>query len=196
MLVAFEGIDGSGKSSVAKAVASALRTQGLPVRLTQEPTSTWLGKSVRKGISGGLDPLALAFLFLADRAEHVKRLGAKDADIVLTDRYRDSTTAYQAAALDERLPGALGLLSRLQDGLFPAPDLAILLDVPAEVGVKRIAGRSKKEPFEKVKFLRRVRTNYLRLAGEDRLIVVDATRPIDEVVRRCVALVAAKRRRA
>lgn len=194
MLVAFEGIDGSGKSSVVRGVARVLRREGFRVRVTQEPTSTWLGRAVRKGISSKLDPLALAFLFLSDRAEHAKTFTEGKATIVLTDRYRDSTTAYQAAALDGRLEKPLEFLAALQDRLFPAPDLALLLDVPAEVGIRRIAPRAKKEPFEKVRFLRRVRSNYLRLAGEDRLVVVDATRPLEEVVARCAGLVARRAR--
>lgn len=194
MLVAFEGIDGSGKSTVIRGVAKALRREGLVVKVTQEPSSTWVGKAVRKAISAKLDPLTLAFLFLADRSEHVAGMRLDKATVVLTDRYRDSTSAYQAAALSERMPEALGWLTQLQEPLFPSPDLGILLDVPAEVGVRRISGRARKEPFEKVKFLRRVRSNYLRLAGMGRLVVVDAQAPVDEVVAKATALVLAARR--
>lgn len=178
MLVALEGIDGSGKSTVARLVARRLRAEGHRVRLTQEPTKTWLGRAVRKGISSRLDPLSLAFLFLSDRALHARELAAiPKKQIVITDRYADSTTAYQSAALSDSIPGALEYFRRLQDERFPRPDLTILLDVPAELGVRRIAGRSTKEPFEKVRFLRRVRSNYLRLAMLNRMIVVDASLP-------------------
>jgi dTMP kinase len=189
VLVAFEGIDGSGKSTVIQAVAAALRKDGLRVHVTQEPTSTWLGRAVRKAISSKLDPLSLAFLFLADRAQHVRAIADRREDVVLTDRYCDSTTAYQAAALADRLPSALDYFQRLQGGLFPAPDLGILLDVPSEVGVARIASRSKKEPFEKIQFLRRVRSNYLKLAAGNRLIVVDATTDPAIVADKATALV-------
>jgi dTMP kinase len=184
VLVAFEGIDGSGKSTVIQAVAAALRKDGLRVHVTQEPTSTWLGRAVRKAISSKLDPL-----FLADRAQHVRAIADRREDVVLTDRYCDSTTAYQAAALADRLPSALDYFQRLQGGLFPAPDLGILLDVPSEVGVARIASRSKKEPFEKIQFLRRVRSNYLKLAAGNRLIVVDATTDPAIVADKATALV-------
>jgi dTMP kinase len=189
VLVALEGIDGSGKSTVARLVARALRADGASVRVTQEPTKTWLGRAVRHGIASRLDPLALAFLFLSDRAQHVRAMESWRADVVLTDRYRDSTTAYQAAALGDRMPDALGRLRSLQEGLFPAPDVGILLDVPAELGVRRIRGRTKREPFEKVRFLRRVRSNYLRLAAGGRLWVVDATGPADEVAGKVLRLV-------
>ena len=187
--MAFEGIDGSGKSTVMKKVAAALRRDGLRVRLTQEPTGTWLGQTVRRAISSKIDPLALAYLFLSDRAQHVREIASLDADIVLTDRYRDSTTAYQAVALAERIPDALEHFTRLQDSLFPAPDLGILLDIPAEVGVARIAGRTKKEPFEKIQFLRRVRSNYLRLAKGNRLVVVDARPAVDDVVEKVLRVI-------
>lgn len=192
MLVAFEGIDGSGKSTVMKKVASALRKEGVRVRLTQEPTGTWLGQTVRRAISSKIDPLSLAFLFLSDRAQHVREIASSRAEVVFTDRYRDSTTAYQAVALSDRLPDALEHFTRLQDSLFPAPDVAILLDIPAEVGVSRIAGRTKKEPFEKIQFLRRVRSNYLRLAKENRLIVVDARPTVDEVVEKVLRVLRAR----
>lgn len=188
MLVAFEGIDGSGKSSVVRKVASALRRDGHTVKTTQEPTKTWLGRAVRKGISRRLEPLSLAFLFLSDRALHVKQLTQPDA-IILTDRYRDSTTAYQAAALANRLPNALEYFQGLQESLFPAPDLALLLDIPAELGVERIKGRAHKEPFEKIAFLRRVRSNYLRLAKNGRLLVVDASPSLDIVVDKVLRVV-------
>lgn len=189
MLVAFEGIDGSGKSTVMKKVAARLRKDGVRVRITQEPTGTWLGQAVRRAISSKIDPMALAFLFLSDRAQHVRDIAGSQEEIVVTDRYRDSTTAYQAVALADRVPDALAYFTRLQDSLFPAPDLAILLDIPAEVGVARIAGRTKKEPFEKIQFLRRVRSNYLKLATGNRLIVVDAQPTVDEVVEKVLRLI-------
>lgn len=189
MLVAFEGIDGSGKSTVMKNVAAALRQDGLRVHVTQEPTGTWLGQVVRKSISSKLDPLSLAFLFLSDRAQHVRALASRSEDVALTDRYCDSTTAYQAAALSDRMPHALDYFRSLQDALFPRPDLAVLLDIPAEVGLARIANRAKKEPFEKIRFLRRVRSNYLRLARGHRLIVVDATASIEDVTSKVLTLI-------
>jgi dTMP kinase len=191
VLVALEGIDGSGKSTVAKLVAKRLRAAGHKVLVTQEPTKTWLGRAVRKGIASRLDPMALAFLFLSDRALHLRQLGDDTKkQIVITDRYADSTTAYQGAALADAMPGALEYFRRLQAERFPRPDLSVLLDIPAEVGVDRIAGRRTKEPFEKVRFLRRVRSNYLRLAKLNGLVVVDATRPLDVVAEKVHSLIA------
>jgi dTMP kinase len=191
VLVAFEGIDGSGKSTVMQLVASALRAQGLRVETTQEPTKTWLGEAVRRGIREAIDPLAMAFLFLADRALHVPEL-RKEGSIVLTDRYADSTTAYQAAALEGRVADPLQYLVKVQDELFPRPDLALLLDVNVDVALKRIQGRAQMEPFEQEQFLRRVRSNYLRLAKENRLVVVDAGGPAQSVADKIVPLIVAR----
>lgn len=196
MLVALEGIDGSGKSTVARLVGRALRRSRRTVHVTQEPTRTWLGRAVRAGIRGRIDPMALAFLFLSDRAMHVRELRGRPRTVTITDRYRDSTTAYQAASLADEIPGALDLFARLQDRLFPAADLAILLDVLPEVGLRRIRARSRKEPFERIRFLRRVRANYLRLARQRRLLVVDATRPARAVAAEVTRLILRRLRRA
>ncbi|MBI2079002.1 MAG: dTMP kinase [Euryarchaeota archaeon] len=184
MLVALEGIDGSGKTTVARKLAAELRRRGHRVRLTREPTPTWLGRAVRRGIRSGVDPLALACLFLADRATHVGTWSrAPRGEVVITDRYRDSTSAYQAVALRGRVEDPLRFFSTLQDRWFPAPDLAFLLDVPVRVGLARIRGRTVREPFEKIRFLAGVRRNYLRLAREGRLIVLDADRPPEQVAK-------------
>ena len=158
--------------------------------LTQEPTKTWLGRAVRRGIRSRLDPLAMACLFLADRAAHATSMTDRPAkEVVITDRYRDSTSVYQAAALVGRLKDPLVFFSQLQDQWFPAPDVAILFDVPVRVGLARIRGRKVKEPFEKVRFLEKVRENYLRLAAEGRLEVLDADRPIGQVANDAVEII-------
>lgn len=170
MLVAFEGIDGSGKSTLAKAVARRLRARRLTVVLTQEPTESPLGRLVRRGIRDHYDPLVQAGLFLSDRAWHVLQLAPnllKD-EIVLTDRYVDSTTAYQSAALDGRLDDPVGTFSTLQSSVFPRPDLVLWLDLPPRAALRRIRGRTVKEAYEKERFLKRVRANYRLLARKDR----------------------------
>lgn len=181
MLVSFEGIDGSGKSTAARAVARRLRARGLSVRVTQEPTTTWLGRAVRRGIRNHLDPLALCGLFLADRALHVASIWPESVRgrVVITDRYTDSTTAYQGAALDRRLPAAMEVLDRFQALAFPRPDVVILLDLPVPTALSRLRHRRVREPFERARFLKRVRANYLRLARRNarRWRILDARRP-------------------
>lgn len=185
MLVAFEGIDGSGKSTLIHEVAARLKKSKLKPIVTQEPTDTWIGKKVRSGIRNHMDPLVQAGLFLADRAVHLTSLAfeLRRGELILTDRYVDSTTAYQAAALKDRVPLALDLLRGFQRGLFPRPDLVVLLDLAPKTALKRIKGRKVKEPYEAEKFLTRVRSNYQRLAREDkeRWLVLDAERPVKQL---------------
>lgn len=186
MLVALEGIDGSGKSTLARALARRLRARGHRVLLTQEPTRTWLGRTVRRGIRERLDPLALAGLFLADRALHALEFAPALArgDVVVTDRYADSTTAYQAATLAGRLPEAFEALRVLQHWVFPRPHLVLLLDLSPKHSLRRTRGRRVREPFERERFLTRVRANYRALARRDprRWQVLDARRPRSELV--------------
>jgi len=178
VLVAFEGIDGSGKSTLIRAVAARLRKRGLPIVATAEPTTTPLGRLVRTGLRERYDPWLQAGLFLADRALHVALLAPALArgDVVLTDRYVDSTTAYQSTALEGRFEGALSALELVQETIFPEPDLVVWLDLPPRDAVRRIRGRTVKEPYEKVRFLEGVRKNYERLAAQhpDRWLRLDA----------------------
>ncbi len=187
MLVAFEGIDGSGKSTLVPLVARRLRARKLRVVVTQEPTRGWSGRLVRKGLRGRTHPLAQAGLFLADRAVHVAQLGPSllRGDIVLTDRFTDSTTAYQAAALNSTLRNPLETLRLFQAAVFPRPDVVVWLDLPPEAALRRIRHRHVKEPYERERFLAKVTANYRRLARRDprRWIRLDARRPLDELAR-------------
>lgn len=184
MLVAFEGIDGSGKTTVMRRVAARLRARGVDLVTARQPTRSWLGRAVRRGIREHVDPVAQAALFLADRAQHASALKqASRKHVVLVDRYVDSTSAYQGAALAGQLKGALERLDALQRQLFPVPDLVVWLDVSPRVAVSRLATRATKEHFEREAFLRRVRTNYRTLHGRggDRWIRLDAGRGVDLV---------------
>jgi dTMP kinase len=169
MLVTLEGIDGSGKSTVAGRVAKGLREAGVRAKQTEEPTATWIGQGVRRGIRDGMDPLGLAFLFMADRAEHVRRIQdwEQQGYLVLSDRYADSTIAYQAVALADRLPEARAYLERVQWEFFPRPALTVWLDVDPAAGLDRIKDRDRHERFEKLEFLEQVRANYAALAEAD-----------------------------
>lgn len=166
MLVTLEGIDGSGKSTVAARMAQGLREAGVRVKQTEEPTATWIGQSVRRGIRDGMDPLGLAFLFMADRADHVRRIEdwEQQGYVVLSDRYADSTIAYQAVALADRLPDAMAYMQRVQWEFFPKPSLTLWLDVDPAAGLERIKSRDRHERFEKLDFLTKVQANYALLA--------------------------------
>lgn len=195
MFVTLEGIDGSGKTTAGDAVAKALRTEGVRVKATEEPTTTWLGKAVRRGLREKIDAAALAFLFMADRADHVTRIRTwnEQGYVVLSDRYADSTIAYQAVALADRLPAgeAVDVLARWQWRVFPKPDLTVWCDVAPAAGLKRITDRDRHDHFEKESFLRKVRANYRRLAEAepDRWVRVDAGRTPEAVAKAAVRAV-------
>jgi len=184
--ITFEGIDGCGKTSVARAIHDTLKGEANNVVLTQEPTKSWLGDAVKRSISEDHPALTEAFLFMADRASHSKEISTslEDGKIVLCDRYADSTICYQAASLVlEGLDGdPFEWLKDISDIYVLKPDLTILLDLEPEVALERIQSREKITKFEESGFLMRVRENFLRLAEiEDRVEVIDASLPLKAV---------------
>ena len=192
VFVTVEGGDGAGKTTLVRSLAECLERVGRQVRVTFEPGGTSLGTSLRSLV---LDPgIAMSdwdetWLFLAARAshvEHVVRPALAAGEIVLSDRFSDSTLAYQGygRGLD------LGRLRRLNveatQGL--APDLTLLLDVPAEVGVSRARQRSAtgdRIGDADLTFHRRVNGGFRTLAAEhgDRIRVIDASRDAAAVLR-------------
>ena len=100
--VTFEGIDGSGKSTVSQLVYNKLKSDGYDVVLTFEPTDSTIGKFVQKCIKTGGDPFVTAFTFIADRIQHCRQIKQwlDDGNVVLCDRYAESTYSYQGAQLD------------------------------------------------------------------------------------------------
>jgi dTMP kinase len=189
-LVTFEGVEGSGKSTQARRLADALQARGLGVQLTSEPDGTPLGVAVRAMLETdgtSRTPLAESFLFMAARQQHVAQVirpALERGDIVISDRYLDATVAYQGygRGLDIRTIEELNLIAT--GGVLP--DLTLVLDLPAEVGMARIARRSH-DSFERLglDFHARVRQGYLEIAAADkaRVAVIGADRPEDEVAR-------------
>lgn len=183
-LVTFEGIDGSGKSTVSRRVADRLRERGTQVFLTGEPTHGWLGDAVRRSYKDDVGPVAEAFLFLADRAVHQEEIRSHIAagEVVVSDRYADSTYAYQGARLAGTLDRPMEFLQRVSKPWLRVPDLTLLLRVSADAGLARIANRVVKVRFEDLSFLKKVAANYDRLATSSRFVTLDATRAVDAVV--------------
>ena len=181
--VTFEGIDGSGKTTVSRLVAESLRAKGHRVHLTIEPTKSWLGDAVRHAYVDDVGAIAESFLFLADRAAHLTdiRTHLRKGELVLCDRYADSTYAYQGARLDGLLNDPIRFLQRASESWTLRPDLTILLRIPAELARKRIEGRPNLIRFEDVAFLKKVAANYDRLARCRRFIVLDGTRSAEAV---------------
>ena len=189
--VTFEGIDGSGKTTVSRLVSEELRDRGHAVFLTSEPTRSWLGDAVRHAYDDDIGPIAESFLFLADRAGHVSEIREHLArgELVLCDRYVDSTYAYQGARLIGVLPDPVRFLQRASDPWAPPADLTFLLRIPPALGLKRIEGRPRLIRFEDLAFLKKVAANYGRLARSRRFVVLDGTRKAELVVQDVVATI-------
>lgn len=184
VLVAFEGIDGSGKTTVARRVADQLEDAGRPIHLTREPTDTALGRRTRSAIADPVHPVAQALLFMADHRQHVDDVQAKlDEDVhVLSDRWNDSCFAYQAATLADHVDEPMAWLKQGM-GEDRRPDRVVYLDVDVDTVLGRIGDREAEASFERRELLERVRDNYEELA--DRFgdyAVVDATRDVEKVV--------------
>lgn len=195
-LVTCEGIDGSGKSTAARGLVAALAKGGREVAARVEPTPTWLGEAVRRGFKEEVSPWTEALLFMADHATHVARVREVLARgvVVVSDRWSDSTFAYQGAALASPDFDAVAALREMERPFDLRPDVTLLFDVDVDTAMARVGARGEaREKFERHEFLARVRENYLRLAREDaaRFVVVDASRGADAVLAEAVAAVEA-----
>ena len=187
--VTFEGIDGSGKTTVSRLVAERLRSRGHSVFLTSEPTTGSLGDAIRRAVESDVGAITEAFLFLADRSAHLPQIRAalSAGELVLCDRYADSTYAYQGARLAGTMRDPIRFLQKASEGWVLPPDLTIFLRVPPEVRIERIKDRPNKIRFEDLELLKRVAANYEHLAKSRRFAVLDGTRPVDVVSAEAVA---------
>ncbi|MFD3586556.1 dTMP kinase [Streptomyces sp. NPDC058683] len=179
--IALEGGDGAGKSTQAEALAEWIRAKGHEVVLTREPGATPVGKRLRSILldvsSAGLSHRAEALLYAADRAEHVDtvvRPALERGAVVISDRYIDSSVAYQGAGRDLS-PTEVARINRwATDGLVP--HLTVLLDVDPETARERFTEAPDRLESEPAEFHARVRAGFLTLAASDpgRYLVVDA----------------------
>jgi dTMP kinase len=188
VFIAIEGGDGTGKSTQARLLASRLREDGHEVVLTYEPGDTRIGPTVRRLVldvaSEGLDPRAEALLYAADRAEHVATLirpALERGAVVITDRYIDSSIAYQGVGRGLGVAEVAAVSEFATGGLLP--DLTVVLDVPEDVRRPRIAGLGDRLEREAAEFHETVRKAYLHRAAADpgRYLVVDASQPPDQL---------------
>jgi dTMP kinase len=187
LFIAFEGGEGSGKSTQTKLLKKWLEDEGHGVVVSREPGGTPLGKALRDILldhkTGAISPRAEALLYAADRAQHVQsviRPALEAGEIVITDRYFDSSIAYQGAG---RIlaPGEVARISRwATESLFPT--LTIILDLPAAVGLARLKNLDRLEA-EPLAFHERIRQEYLQLAllDPERYLVVDAHMSVDDI---------------
>ena len=199
LFVTFEGPEGSGKSTQLAALADFLEAQGVPVVRTREPGGTPIGEQVRRILldhaNQGMHPRTEVLLFQASRAEHVtKRIAPalEQGQVVLCDRYADSTLAYQGYGRQTDLAALAQVVAYATGGVMP--DLTLLLDLPVEEGLRRrrpLLQEWNRLDAETLAFHRRVRQGYLRLAAQEpaRWVTIDARRSMDAVqaeVRRVV----------
>ncbi len=187
LFVAFEGGEGAGKSTQATMLARWLTDQGYDVLLTHEPGDSDVGKKLRAILldpdTGALSPRAETLLYAADKAEHVNRVvgpALARGAVVITDRYVDSTLAYQGAG--RNLPGAeIERLARWATSDL-RPHLTVLLDLAPSIGQTRFDARDRLEA-EPLGFHERVRSSFVRLAASDpdHYLVVDAGMPVGDI---------------
>lgn len=191
MFITLEGPEGSGKTTQARVLHQHFRERGRAAMLVREPGGTPLGDKLRDilmfGNDLGISPRAELLLFIAARAQlvdQVIRPHLETGETVICDRYADSTLAYQGYGRALSIPEIKAINHFATGGLVP--DLTLILDIPPEIGLAR---NQKGEPAvdrfeqESLEFHRRVRKGYLEVAKAEpnRCIVIDATRPAEQV---------------
>ena len=190
LLIAFEGGEGAGKTTQARLLAIWLREQGYDVIATHEPGATKVGMRLRALLLDtahtGMSARAETLMYAADRAEHVDSLirpALERGAVVVTDRYVDSSLAYQGRGRNLPIAEIAGLNQWATGGL--RPDLTILLDLPPMAGLVRRAPSADRLEAEPTEFHQRVREGFLALARAEpqRYLVLDATRPPEQLSR-------------
>jgi len=198
--ITFEGIDGCGKSTQLRLLASELRVRGLKIVATREPGGTTLGQRLRAAlldVDETVDPLAELLVFAADRAHHVRTLllpALQTDQIVLSDRYADATVAYQGAGRGFEPKLIQDIVQLATGGL--RPDLTLLFDLSvAESAVRtrrRVASKNHDRlDSEDAEFHTRVRDAYLEMARADpeRFRVIDARGSTQETQQKVMDIV-------
>jgi dTMP kinase len=185
--ITFEGIDGSGKTTISREVYTRLQKKNKDIILTREPTDTWRGEMITKAIEENCHPLTIALTFMADRNEHVIQIRnwLEKKSIVLCDRYMDSTFAYQTTQLSQNIKNPMGWLQKIHHFFYLEPDLTFLFIIEPQKALQRI--KRKRSAFEKKDFLEKVQKNYLALAQNDtRFSILDASKSIQELTKTCI----------
>lgn len=195
VFVSFEGGDGSGKTTQISLLADWFSRIGYEVVTTREPGGTAMGLDLRRLVLHGedMDPRTEALLYAADRAHHVDKVvrpALERGGVVITDRYLDSSVAYQAGGRELSAAEIENLSLWATHGLLP--HVTILLDVDPAIGVARVPGGLDRLERAGAEFHVRTREAYLARAAAHpgRIVVVDAARSIEEVHAHVVELVA------
>ena len=189
LFIAFEGIDGSGKSTQASILAERLKCEGHAVYLTNEPSHGNIGRMIRTILKGEetLDERAIAALFVADRLDHILNknngmLKQLETEIVICDRYYFSSYAYHGTHIDMDWVIDANAMS---SGIL-RPDITLFIDVSPEESMKRITGnRDSVELYETLENLTAVRSKYFeafeKLKGDENVMIIDGNREKGEV---------------
>lgn len=196
--ISLEGIEGTGKSTQAKLLAHYLKKQGCKVLLTEEPGGTAISRSIRKVLlsteNDSMEPITELLLYNAARTQLLKEKilpAIQKGFIVITDRFSDSTRAYQgyARGIDLRLIESLDKAAT--SGI--KPDLTILLDLDVKTGLMRNKHINKVDrlELEDVKFHQKVRRGFLKLASKEpkRIKTVNASKSIKEIHNEIIGIV-------
>lgn len=202
-LITLEGIDGSGKSTAAKHIVSRL-AEMMPERrlvLTAEPTAGEVGRILRAELARTAGNEASAaqrmeelFLFMADHAHHLTKTVLpclKSGAIVLSDRYADSTAAYQGVTLRGIVPDPVPWIQSIYRPWNLLPDKTLLFVLAPTAALQRMQSRQGREKFERLEFLRSVDENFRRMAAlePERFVLIDAGQNAEKVAEEAVKAV-------
>ena len=193
LFIALEGIEGTGKTTQAKLLTEFLRHQGYDSILTEEPGGTLIGSRVRDILLSvqhtDMDPVTELLLYFADRAQHLRELiqpALEASKIVVTDRFTDSTLAYQGYGRGIDINFILEI-DRISTSCM-RPDITFLLDLDVEEGLRRNRGINKQDrlELEDIAFHKRVRAGYHELATREpeRIKLIEATEDIGDIQRK------------
>ncbi len=193
LFITFEGGEGCGKSTVLAKINSLLQDEGYQTVVSREPGGTPISEQIRNVIldknNTAMDSRTEALLYAASRRQHlVEKIwpALKEGKIVLCDRYLDSSLAYQGGARGLGIEEIAKVNEYATEGTFP--DLTLFFDLDPEIGMKRIASNSGREvnrlDLEKMAFHQKVRESFQTLAKRysDRYVIIDASKPLDEVI--------------
>ena len=189
--ITFEGPDGSGKTTVSKAVTERLQQEGYPVRYTREPGGSDIAEQIRDVIldpkNTKMDARTEALLYAASRRQHLVEIilpALENGTHVISDRFIDSSLAYQGCGRNIGIDEVYSINQFAIESYMP--DKTIYLDLEAEVGLSRIQGREFLDRLdqESIDFHERVFEGYQEVLKryQDRMIIVNANRPVEEVI--------------
>ena len=188
MFITFEGIEGSGKSTQIQLLKEFFEKKAQKAFFTKEPGSSEVGKKIRSVLlnkENKIFPQTEIFLIFADRVQHVQEIikpNINEGKIVISDRYYDSSIAYQGQREGVDKTEIYELINMLD---LPTPDITFLLDLPVDIGLKRAKNRASLDRFEseEISFHEAVRQNYLDLQEQnlERIVKIDALQTPDEI---------------